>query len=431
MFKFKGYKKLYAAMAIFFFLLFSAPAIAATLTLSSGQEIDLTARQVELLKEQEGIYFFQYPPRRIISGKLKYWVFMELPEEFGGGFVIGKQERIEAALITVGVGDGTGKKDTYGENGSSATIMSKEGVTFEEEIAIGPRLYLTLGGEKWEGDTTYQIGGTVTTPSTTYGIHFPLSELEFPLDVYMFSLSGSLEITKKLFLSVGAKKNITDDAGKMKDSDWGIPFEDPPGSDIWWWYGPDSLDIYSESDAELDALMLDINLQYKFFKKSGWAFTAGLGYLYQNFDYECSLIRQWSPSGLSGYDYTGTGELGLTYEVKYSIPYAEIGAQFKIKDFSVETTLGYSPFVTAKDEDHHILRSKVNKGDCDGDAIFYSLKGQYGFLKNWFLTLGFEYTKIETEGKSDAYFYGVYDHTIDEEIFSEQKIIAFTVRYVF
>ncbi len=159
--------------------------------------------------------------------------------------------------------------------------------------------------------------------------------------------------------------------------------------------------------------------------------NSGIGYLYQKFDYECSLIRQWSPSGLSGYDYTGSGEVGLTYEVKYSIPYAEIGAQFKIKDLSVETTLGYSPFVNAKDEDHHILRSKVNKGDCDGDAILFSLKGQYDFLNNWFLTLGLEYTKIETEGESDAYFYGVYDHTIDEEIFSEQKVIAFTVGYVF
>ena len=431
MLRLKGYKKLYPAIVILLAVFISEPAIAATATLSSGKKLDITARQVDLLKEQEGIYFFQYPPRRIISGKLKYWVFIELPEELGGGFVIGKEERMAAALNTVGAGDGTGKKGTYRESGSSATIMSKEGITFEEEIAIGPRLHLTLGNEKWGGDTTYQIGGTVSTPSATYEYHFPISELEFPLDVYMLSLSGSLEITKKLFLSVGAKQDITDDAGKMKDSDWGVPFEDPPGSDLWWWYGPDSLDIYSESDAELDALIIDINLQYKFLKKSGWSFSAGLGYLYQNFDYECSLIRQWSPSGLSGYDYTGTGELGLTYEVKYSIPYMEIGAQFKIKDFSVETTLGYSTFVTAKDEDHHILRSKVNKGDCDGDAIFYSLKGQYEIINNWFLKLGFEYMKIETEGKSDAYFYGVYDHTIDEEIFSEQKVIAFTMEYVF
>jgi len=419
MYNLKGYKILYAAMAIFFILIFSSPAIAVTANLSSGKKIDLTARQVELLKEKEGIYYFEYPPKKIISGKLQYWVFIELPEELGGGFLIGKQEKIEAILNTIGVGDSIGKKGTYGKSGSSATIMPKEGITFEEEIAIGPRLHLSLGGEKWEGDTTYQIGGTVSTPSATYDYHFPISELEFPLDEYMISLSGGIEITKELFMSAGVKKNVTDDSGKMKDSDW-ITLSNP-----------DQLDIYSESDAELDALIVDINLRYRFFEKSGWSFNAGVGYLYQKFDYECSLIRQWSPSGLSGYDYTGSGEVGLTYEVKYSIPYAEIGAQFKIKDFSVETTLGYSPFVNAKDEDHHILRSKVNKGDCDGDAILFSLKGQYDFLNNWFLTLGLEYTKIETEGESDAYFYGVYDHTIDEEIFSEQKAIAFTVGYVF
>lgn len=418
MLRLKGYNKLYSSIVILLAVFISAPVIAATLTLSSGENIDITARQVELLKEKEGIYFFEYPPKRIIRGKLQYWVFIELPEEFGGGFVIGKQERMAAALYAVEAEKPIGAEDNFKKAGSSVTRTTK-GPMFEEEIAIGPRLQLTLGAEKWEGDTTYQIGGTVSTPSTAYEMHFPISELEFPLDVYMISLSGSIEITKKLFLSAKAKKNITDDAGKMKDSDW-ITLSNP-----------DQLDIYSESDTELDALIIDINLQYRFFEKSGWSFNAGVGYLYQKFDYECSLIRQWSPSGLSGYDYTGTGEVGLTYEVRYSIPYTEIGAQFKIKDFSVETTLGYSPFVNAKDEDHHILRSKVNKGDCDGDAIFFSLKGQYDFLKNWFLTLGFEFMKIETEGESDAYFYGVYDHTIDEEIFSEQKVIAFTVGYVF
>ena len=418
MLRFKGYKKFYPLIVILLAVFVAAPAMAVTLTLSSGQEIDLTSRQVELLKEQEGIYFFEYPPKRIISGKLQYWVFIELPEELGGGFVIGKQERMAAALNAVEAEKSTGAEDNF-KKAESSVIQTTKGPMFEEEIAIGPRLHLTLGAEKWEGDTTYQIGGTVSTPSATYEYHFPISELEFPLDVYMISLSGSIEITKKLFMSAGVKKNVTDDSGKMKDSDWMTLSN------------PDQLDIYSESDAELDALIIDVNLRYRFFEKPGWSFSAGFGYLYQNFDYECSLIRQWSPSGLSGYDYTGSGEVGLTYEVKYSIPYMEIGAQFKTKDFSVETTLGYSPFVTAKDEDHHILRSKVNKGDCDGDAIFFSLKGQYDFFNNWFLTLGLEYTKIETEGESDAYFYGVYDHTIDEEIFSEQKVIALTVGYVF
>jgi len=322
------------------------------------------------------------------------------------------------ALNVVEAKKSSGAEDNFKKAGSSV-IQTTKGPMFEEKIAIGHRLHLALGGDKWEGDTTYQIGGTVSTPSGAYETHFPISELEFPLDVYLISLSGGLEITEKLFLSAEAKKNITDDAGKMKDSDWMTSSN------------PNQLDIYSESDAELDAIIIDINLRYRFFEKSGWSFNAGFGYLYQQFDYDIYDLDQWYPSGDygTGHDYV-SGKV-LTYEVKYSIPYTEIGAQFKIKDFSVETTLGYSPLVNAKDEDHHILRSKVNKGDCDGDAIFFSLKGQYDFLKNWFLTLGFEYMKIETEGESDAYFYGVYDHTIDEEIFSEQEVIAFTVGYVF
>lgn len=294
-----------------------------------------------------------------------------------------------------------------------------------------PKFDLTLGLGMLSGDTTYQIGGTFDTPSGGGEIHFPLSELEFPLDVYMASVKGSMEFAEKWKVSASVKKNITSDAGKMKDSDWGVFFEDPPGSGTWW-YDPNSLDIYSESDAELDALITDINLRYRFYEKSNWSFIAGLGYLRQNFDYECSLIEQWSPSGLSGYDYTGTGEVGLTYEVTYNIPYMQIGTQFKIKDkFRLEASLGYSPIVNVEDEDHHLLRSKVSKGDCDGDAFLLSLEGRYDFLKHWFLTLQLDYMTIDTDGKQKQYSYGEWTATIDQEIESEQIFAALAVGYAF
>ncbi len=294
------------------------------------------------------------------------------------------------------------------------------------EVVVGGDLAIGIGA--LSGHTTYQIGGTVSTPLGSSEVHFPISELEFPLDVFMVSLEGSIGFAERWKVSAGVKKNITDDAGKMKDSDWGVPFEDPPGSDSWWWYGPDSLDIYSESDADLDALILDINLRYMVHR----GFFVGLGYIHQNFDYECSLIKQWSPSGLSGYDYTGTGDVGLTYEVTYNIPYIEIVFMGKATDtFTVEMSLGYSPIVDVEDEDHHLLRSKVNKGDCDGDAILLSLEGRYDLPKNWFLTLGVDYTKIDADGTSKAYFSGVYDHTIDLEIESEQISYALNIGYAF
>lgn len=301
-------------------------------------------------------------------------------------------------------------------------------------ISDAAKFDIALGMGYHSGDTTYRIGGRVDSSSGSETVHFPISELEFPLDVYMVSAKASMEFAGKWKLSLGAKKNISSDAGKMKDSDWLIP---------------NSLDIYSESDADLDALILDVNLRYKFYesfhgdisvnerdtinRNIKWSFFSGLGYIHQNFDYEIKNLDQWYPSSPeTPHDYVSG--LVLTYEVTYDIPYIEIGTQFKYKEsFSIEISLGGSPFVHVEDEDHHILRSKVNKTNYkwNRQAILFSLEGRYNFSNNWFMTLGFDYTKISAEGRSEAYFEGVYDHSIDDEIESEQAFTSLMVGYSF
>ena len=280
---------------------------------------------------------------------------------------------------------------------------------------------ITLGIGKLSGDTTYQIGGTVVDSSGSYELHFPISELEFPLDVNMISVEGSVEadIWK---LSLCVQKEITDDSGDMKDSDWITPSD------------PSRLDIYSTSDAELDALILDINFRGRFYKTSNWSFIAGLGYLRENFDFKCRLKRQYSPSGLPGYDFVGDGSVGLIYEVTYNIPYMQIGAQCKIKDkLRLEASLGYSPIVNVKDKDGHLLRVPpiFAKGNCDGDAILFSFTGRYDFPKNWFLTAEFGYAQIDTDGTQKNYINGGWVWTTDETIESEQLFTTFAVGYEF
>ncbi|MFX0203096.1 MAG: omptin family outer membrane protease [Candidatus Hodarchaeota archaeon] len=297
--------------------------------------------------------------------------------------------------------------------------------------AEGPKVDITLGIGKLSGDTTYRIGGWVDTPSVSGEVHFPLSELEFPLDLFMVSVGGSIEFAEKWKVSVGVKKNVTSDAGKVKDSDWGIWYYE-----ISWWTDPDSLDIYSESNADPDALIMEVKLLYRFYEKSNWSFIGGLGYIRQNFNYEVSNLDQWYPSlndyyGYDiGHDYV-SGKV-LTYDVTYSIPYIEVATKLKVKrKFSVEASLGYSPFVDAEDEDNHILRSKVSKGDCDGNAILLSLEGRYDFLKHWFLTLQLDYMTIDTDGKQRQYTEGEWTATIDQEIESEQTFAAFALGYEF
>jgi len=295
--------------------------------------------------------------------------------------------------------------------------MIYESTTFLQ----GPNTYITVGIGGLSGDTTYQIGGRYVTPSGSGTYHFPISKLEFPLDVWMISVEESKEFAKKnLKVSVGAKKNYTRDAGKMEDSDWLTVAN------------PSQLDVYSQSDAYLDALILGINISYRFFERLHWSFIAGVGYSYQNFDYECKLNRQWSPSGLSGYDYTGTGSEDLTYELTYSIPYIEIGTQYIFNNtWSLDASLGYSPIVHAEDLDVHVLRAKVSEGDCDGDAILFSLKGRYTVSRSWFFALQLDYTYINTDGRQKQYTDGAWSATIDQEITSEQLFGALSAGYAF
>jgi len=291
--------------------------------------------------------------------------------------------------------------------------------------------YITAGIGKLGGDTTYQIGGNYVTPAGSGQVHFPISELEFPLDVWMIAVEASKQFAGKWKVSVGAKKNITGDAGKMKDSDWGYWYLEGYA-----WAQKDTLDIYSENDAELDALIMDFNLRYRFYEKSNWAFIAGLGYIRQNFDYAISNLNQWYPSSnyYFGVDLPHTLASGkiMTYEITYSIPYIEIGVQGSLKDqVSVEASLGYSSIVDVEDEDVHILRAKVAEGHCDGDAILLSLRARFDPSRNWFVMAEFDYTKIDTDGGQKQYMDGAWIGTIDQEITSEQIFGCFSIGYAF
>ena len=72
---------------------------------------------------------------------------------------------------------------------------------------------ISAGVGMLNGDTTYRIGYPVHRVNfgTDEG-YFPFSELKFPLDVYMGSVEGSIGFAEKWKVSLGVKKNITDDA---------------------------------------------------------------------------------------------------------------------------------------------------------------------------------------------------------------------------
>ncbi len=313
------------------------------------------------------------------------------------------------------------------EHGEEAGIVSKE-----EEQGGNIRCALSAGIKKMSGNTTYQIGGKIETSEGKDELHFPLSELKFPLNVYFISLESDVELYDRICLNLNLDKNITDDAGKMKDSDWGVPFEYPyAGSGYYAWYGAKHKDIYSESDTEIEALIFDINVMYKIFNirpgGSGVAvsFSAGLGYLYQRFDFVCVLLRQWDlrpdvPDDQNS-DFEGDGRVGIKYNVRSHVPYLNIGIKVDIRQKIVfDASFGYSPYAMVRDRDNHVLRSKISKAECEGTAIMASGGISYFIARPVFIRAGLDYMSVDTEGWETQTDNGEYYGKIEQKNYSKR-----------
>ncbi len=247
----------------------------------------------------------------------------------------------------------------------------------------------------------------------------------------MASFGVGIEFAGRLVAGIDVQKSISNAAGKMKDSDWGVYWlEGEP------WADQNTLDIYSESHADLEAWMIDLNLMYRIWEKPNWSFLAGVGYLYQNFDYETRNLDQWYPSSTSyfGVDFPhdffeGTG---VTYEVSYGIPYVGVEAEVRPhQKASISASIAYSPNVSVEDEDNHVLRGIIAQGNLDGEAIMCSFEGRYDFCRDWFFTLQLSYTRIQTDGDRTNFIDRVRVWTIDEETRSNQYFAGFSIGHSF
>jgi len=308
---------------------------------------------------------------------------------------------------------------------SASALAGENGMQTSFDMAVGAS-YLS-------GSTDYQIGGKVVWDNYPLEkIQFPISELDWPLDTFWLTLRGDVKFDR---WRIGGKlqKNLTDDPGDMVDRDWGVygyPFS---------WR--DTLDIYSETDTELDGWIFDIYSDFTFYRVPQWDFFAGLGLTYQSFDFEGRNTKQWARNPINSVrDYVYVDGNTIDYEVTYTIPYMRLGTNFTYKDkmgtdrFFMEGSFAYSPIVNAEDEDNHLLRGKTNKSDTDGDAFIWTFKSRYNFWPHWFLGLNFDYTKIDTDGTSRATFTGpdaIYNHDIGIELHSTQTQATFEVGYDF
>ena len=220
-----------------------------------------------------------------------------------------------------------------------------------------PPLSVTFGTQKLSGFSTYSIGGITNSKFGKIAYHFPVSELQFPTNVYVANIRLSSPFTKRFLAHLYIQKNISNDAGKLKDSDW-------LSADA------TTQDIYSESDTQLNLYSVDLTLStslsciiYPNQHQTTYRFL--LGYSYQHFGFQAHDLVQWYPSDPTRQGLTQAGTV-ITYNLVQTMPYWTFEIDHTLGPFSIRLANSYSPYVTITDQDDHILRSKLAKGSLTG-----------------------------------------------------------------
>jgi hypothetical protein len=322
------------------------------------------------------------------------------------------------------------------------------------------------------GYSLFQIGDVpkeddiVTPPRNPY---FPISELSFPL------MSGIATVDARASLGPftlegGVKQNFSHHSGMMRDYDWGMPYYED-GS--WWvlehtngeetWY---DLDVESKSRARLEARMWNVKASWKFYtysydkfetdwltgrvdhRKGDFSVSLGAGYEKRKFDFDCTLVKQWSPSGHNDvYYYEGDGSVTNTYTVDYSIPYLALSVEDCSDKVDFGMDFGVSTLVHVRDNEVHLARIPGpinNDGYLSGNALMLDAHLRYDITPRVFVGISADYVFIRASGMQhqhidagsavvdgDLLVWDDSDYSIKEKVKSEQSCFTFNVGFRF
>jgi outer membrane protease len=282
------------------------------------------------------------------------------------------------------------------------------------------KIDLSFGLEEMSGEMTSSVGGEINHANgQNERTFFPISDLEWPVDILLARFEGSLTLNPMWRINGTLKTAVDDPDEMMIDRDWFYP------------YGP--ADIYSESNiSEFEAFILDVDFEWTYLRQGPLSLSAGVGYLHQEFDYEGNLIMQYSPTGITGYNYVGNGATGITYENTFSMVYFLLGADMQLTpQFDFSGKFSVAPLASSEDELHHLYYNKVSTGDMDGTAYMFEVSGNFQISPWWFVKAGVHFTNISVDGDQYQVLGGEPLGKIDQEVESDQSSVYISMGYSF
>ena len=277
---------------------------------------------------------------------------------------------------------------SYAQEQVVAMTATNKRVSAEAYAGFGPMV----------GDVTYQIGGHIVVDGRSDNVHFPVSELKWPVNVIMVSVGGSLKLDNRIEVNGQLSKNLTTGADNMQDSDW---------SDL---MHPDRKTVYSESDNEFNGWTADLGARYWFvslpvrdLRGVTVALAVGGGLLYQKYDWEASNANQLSVDPNFPSEFI-PGVVG-TYQNTLTMPYVDVAGKLTFQRFAFSGALGFAPYATVSGEDDHKQRHKLNTIDASGSALKLSLQGRYDFKARFFVLAQLDALSFDMDGTQDQSYY--------------------------
>ncbi|UCH20237.1 MAG: hypothetical protein JSU83_17000 [Deltaproteobacteria bacterium] len=216
-------RKIFTLFVALGIILACGPVMAIPVTLPSGKVVDLSARQVELLKKSPGIYYFDHRSEKIINQRVRYWVLIDLPEALGGGFLIGTPQNLAQGFKMTGV-------DETPDTGIIPPKMSAE--TSNSTVGIAPagpgktEKAFNQNDWRWSFDIGYRIDDfdwSIAGPAPpAFGGNYVnvLSELTWSdLEIFQLELGFEKTFPNKITLKGSVAYGLIFD-GENQDSDY-------------------------------------------------------------------------------------------------------------------------------------------------------------------------------------------------------------------
>ncbi len=268
-----------------------------------------------------------------------------------------------------------------------------------------------LGYSYFSGSLVYEIEGVDKDGPWRSELTFPINNmrldglLSLHVDSIQFSLSGWTTLDR--------------DAGTMTDNDW----------------AGNVRDIWSRSDAELNAFGGEGSVTFWALKCSTLSLGPSLGFRVSYFDYTLYDVKQWGQQAVVD------GKV-LTYERYEAALYPGLAAQWRpMPSLQIGVDCLVTPFTYLWDEDDHVLRNKLSNAEAlawmfavglDVKYILWNspaaliqlgVNGNYSYLTSWYGTQDQEYYAGANDGVS---YHGLtYSATAEEFLVGVELSVGF------